>query len=286
MPEPNTFIVGAPKCGTTSLARWLAEHPQAYVSPLKEPHYFNTDHAFRNVHSEADYQALFAQAGSARVIAEASTWYLHSEQAVPTILRRWPRARFIVCLRDPAEMAASLHAHFLLSGREHIADFLQAWQAAPARAQGRQLGPWVSEPAYLRYPDSCRIGSQLARLQQQVPASQLHLVVLDDVRREPRGQWQQLQHFLGLDDDGRSDFPTHNAGQRLRSVALHRTLLRLRGLRAALGLQRWGRGLAKRFNRAPRAASAPRIPAEVREHFAPEVSLLFAALGRRYSEWE
>lgn len=44
MIKPNFFIVGAPKCGTTSLAHWLAGHPQVFMSPVKEPHFFNTDY--------------------------------------------------------------------------------------------------------------------------------------------------------------------------------------------------------------------------------------------------
>ena len=41
--NPNFFIIGAPKCGTTSLAAWLAEHPAIYMSQIKEPHYFSSD---------------------------------------------------------------------------------------------------------------------------------------------------------------------------------------------------------------------------------------------------
>ena len=44
MIRPNFFILGAPKCGTTSVAAWLSEHQEVYMSPTKEPHFFNTDH--------------------------------------------------------------------------------------------------------------------------------------------------------------------------------------------------------------------------------------------------
>jgi len=42
----NVFILGAPKCGSTSLAAWLSQHPDAFVSDPKEPRYFNSDWAF------------------------------------------------------------------------------------------------------------------------------------------------------------------------------------------------------------------------------------------------
>ena len=62
MKQPNFFIIGAPKCATTSLDAWLSEHPSVYVSPLKEPYHFNSDHAGRRTQSVEVYNKVFANA--------------------------------------------------------------------------------------------------------------------------------------------------------------------------------------------------------------------------------
>jgi hypothetical protein len=64
MNRPNFFIIGAPKCGTTSLANWLAQHPNVYFSPTKETHYFNNDRSPTNYHDEYSYLFMFATARS------------------------------------------------------------------------------------------------------------------------------------------------------------------------------------------------------------------------------
>jgi hypothetical protein len=95
--RPNFFILGAPKCGTTSLARWVGEHPSVFICPEKEPHFFNTDDRHRGVEAIVDYEALFSGAQEQHVaIGEASVWYLSSLEAVPNILRYEPAAKFIV----------------------------------------------------------------------------------------------------------------------------------------------------------------------------------------------
>lgn len=59
MKKPNLFILGAPKCGTTSLANWLGEHPRVFMSPMKEPYYFNKDHSYSRVENLKSYENLF-----------------------------------------------------------------------------------------------------------------------------------------------------------------------------------------------------------------------------------
>lgn len=59
MSSPNFFILGVPKCGTSSLAWWLSQHPQVWFSRIKEPHFFNDDSGFRQVRAKAAYDRLF-----------------------------------------------------------------------------------------------------------------------------------------------------------------------------------------------------------------------------------
>src|SRR5579872_275792 len=155
---PTFFIVGAPKAGTTSLYRYLDEHPRIYMSAVKEPHFFapevreeNFDPAFRKrvaqdaravrkfvsgamlekrfggiVSDWEDYQRLFSGAGDAAAIGEASTCYLWSPGAPDRIAAAIPNAKIVVLLRDPADRAYSQYLHGVGNGairwtfREHI----------------------------------------------------------------------------------------------------------------------------------------------------------------------
>ena len=76
--KPNFFILGAPKCGTTSVAYWLRDHDNVFVSDPKEPHYFNTDSDFHDVFSLDQYEALFddcmSTARSELVVMPAVSW--------------------------------------------------------------------------------------------------------------------------------------------------------------------------------------------------------------------
>ena len=154
---PNFFIVGAPKAGTTSLYRYLDQHPQVYMSPIKEPNFFASEIREQNfdpkpdarglrdflsgpmrekrfggiVADWEDYLRLFENAGNACALGEASVAYLWSPTAPERIAGKIPDARILVMLRDPAERAFSQYLHGLRNGvirwsfREHIQRNLQ-----------------------------------------------------------------------------------------------------------------------------------------------------------------
>src|SRR6202044_1854761 len=158
MIKPNFFILGAPKCGTTSLAAWLAGHPEIYLSPTKEPHFFNTDHR-RLTNSLESYEQLFAATDQRhRAVGEASVWYLASSTAAANILNYSPEAKFIVMLRDPTEMASSLHEELVFTGREDVVDFAEAWNLQETRQNRRHVPVKVWEPKFVQYGEACSLG--------------------------------------------------------------------------------------------------------------------------------
>ena len=206
MKKPNFFILGAPKCGTTSLANWLGQHPQVYFSPIKEPHFFNTDDTFRNVTDVDTYLQLFEGAGLEHLaVGEASTWYLYSETAVPEIERfTGGDARYVVCLRNPVDMAYSLHAQILFSGNETIPDFCQAWSLQEERAKGRKLPALSNEKTHLQYFRACALGTLVERLLKTVPRSRVHFVFLDDLSADLRNLINYCYFFHCLRNSIRS----------------------------------------------------------------------------------
>lgn len=291
--RPNFFIIGAPKCGTTSLAAWLSAHPQVYMSPAKEPHFFSTDldpPRRRGVPSLEAYEALFRGAGEQHLaVGEASTGYLYSAVAVGNILRYVDAPRFVVMLRNPVEMAPALHEEQVYQGNEHVQDFRDAWDLQAERAQGRAVTRWCRNPALLLYGEWCRLGTQLERLYRQVPRERVLVLLLDDVRQDPRREYLRVLRFLGVPDDGREAFPVLNRAKRLRSVPVKRAVLAAGALKRALGIP-GGLGLLTAVDRLNRA-ERPRPPldramrAKLVEYFAGEVRKLEQLLGRDLAGW-
>jgi len=207
--KPNFFIIGAPKCGTTSLSVWLGEHQKIFMSPIKEPHFFNSDDR-QAITTLKDYEALFRGASEEHIaVGEASVWYLSSANAVTAILRYQPEPKFIVMLRNPIEMAPALHGEMLLSGLEYEHEFSMAWGLQEQRRQGRRIRDSWARRRFLN-GEICSLGAQLERLYKIVSSDRVLTAILDDIRADPRHEYLRVLQFLEVPDDGRLDFPVHN----------------------------------------------------------------------------
>lgn len=288
--HPALFLIGAPKCGTTSLADWLAGHPDIDMARPKEPGFHAPDVASSPAaRTREAYLALFPPPAPGRLRGEASTSYLRSRLAVPRILAERPDARFVVCLRNPVEMAPSVHGQLVRSGREPIADFETAWamqarrRSAPVRRHpGHNPDDW-------QYAEMCRLGAQVAALLERAPRAQVHFVFLDDLKAAPRATYARVLAFAGLPDDGRSSFPVLNRRRVPRMLALARASHLAGSLRQHLGLAR-GTGLGARLNRlnerAPGAAAlSARMRRELADTFRDDIRLLARLTGRDLDPW-
>jgi hypothetical protein len=114
---PNFYIVGAPKCGTTSLYEYLKPHPQVFFPNIKEQNFFSTPPPpnaqlfdLRYCGSSEEYQLLYQGAEKFDAIGDASPSYLWDENACRRIHAACPKAKIIIILRDPAARA---YSHFL-----------------------------------------------------------------------------------------------------------------------------------------------------------------------------
>lgn len=111
---PNLFIVGAPKAGTTSLYRYLNQHPEVFMSKIKEPNYFSGIPALGPtivVKDEKKYKQLFKNVKNEKIVGEASTTYLYFEGTAERIKDFNKEAKIIIMLRNPVERAIS---HYLM----------------------------------------------------------------------------------------------------------------------------------------------------------------------------
>ncbi len=117
---PDFFIVGAQRSGTTSLCEALRQHPQIFMSPHKETHFFSQDRVCmdsdKSVRSENKYLKLFARAASDQLTGEASPSYLWHDDAAQRIYRKQPEAKIIAILREPVARAFSQYQMDLADG--------------------------------------------------------------------------------------------------------------------------------------------------------------------------
>ncbi|RMF56767.1 MAG: sulfotransferase [Bacteroidetes bacterium] len=215
---PNFFIIGAPKCGTTSLVAWLREHPNVYMSPWKEPRYFDSDLKARFRISWSEYKRLYEGASEESIaLGEATVWYLYSKEAIKNIEKKLPGSRYVVLVRNPVEMAYALHEQMSCHLAEHVLDFEKAWNLSPLRRKGEKVRPWVlAEPRMLDYQSVCKVGEQLERLYNQVPPERVLVLLLDDIKEDTRREYLKLLDFLNVPDDNRSNFPVANSAKGVR----------------------------------------------------------------------
>lgn len=228
------FIVGAPRCGTTTLASFLQQHPDVCFSAVKEPHFFSRDEVAglrgdelqRNVEEEY-WQRFFGHCeGDPKLYAEGSVTYLYAPERMAPILRLWPEARFVIALRDPLSMLPSLHARLLVTGDETIRDFPTAWAKVAERAQGKSLPKRAIDPRWLRYDWAGLLGENVERFLAAVGRERCHVVLFDDLAKDPQKTYSELCRFLEITPWAGTHFGRQRVNKAIRIGWLQRLLKR------------------------------------------------------------
>jgi hypothetical protein len=191
---PNFFIAGAPKAGTSSLSAYLQALPGVYMSRLKEPNYFSRvivpdDHPLRPIRDERRYLQLFADAGNARVVGEASPTYLADPGAAGLIKAAIPHAKVLVSLRDPVERAYS-HYLMMLNNGTARGTFLREIKRGLAHGDNRSL-------ALLR-ADVGLYCAQVERFHDAFGDAQFQVLIFEEFSADVPGSLRQVCRFLGL----------------------------------------------------------------------------------------
>lgn len=198
---PEALIVGAPKCGTTSLAGWLTQHPRVFVHPRKELHFFDNRWAWGADWYRCQFPR-FDAAGPGIVRLEATPNYLQLADVPERAWQLMPEARLIVLLRHPVERALSWCQHIIRqegvkeSPEQIISAELELLRSGEARA-------WIEGGEW--HPTNCLFGSlygrQLARWQRRFPEDQLLVLQMEQCLKEPQASWEGITEFLGLETD-------------------------------------------------------------------------------------
>lgn len=298
--RPDFFIVGAPKCGTTALAQYLAKHPDIYM-PQKEMHYFGTDLKFGPQFYRRDldaYLAEFSQWNGQTRAGEASVWYLFSTSAAAEIKAFNPEASIIILLREPASMLYSLYYQFLFDGNENLPSFEEALEAERDRRVGRRIGRLTYLSQALDYRSTAGFTDQVRRYFDIFGRERVHVIIYDDLAADTARTYHETLNFLGVSP--KADPPARDTGG---SVSVKSPALRsflndplVRG--TAIALRRWlprpiftliqrtgtriGSLNQSRTQRPPMAAA---VRLSLQREFAPEVERLSALLGRDLTHW-
>jgi Sulfotransferase domain len=146
---PNLFIVGAGKAGTSSLSDYLNQHPEIFMSPVKEPHFFSDARPALEtpVRDEERYLRLFEASSTEKLLGEASISYFWDPASPLAIKRVSPAAKILVLLREPLERSYSHYWHALKNGVE-TRSFLEAVEDELGGRFDPQREPYLERSLY------------------------------------------------------------------------------------------------------------------------------------------
>jgi len=286
--KANLFLMGGPKCGTTTVASWLAQHHDIYMSAVKEPNYYNSDEKFLLSYSEKEYVALYEQSGGQHAYRlDASPWYMASVCAVDNILKDDVDAKFIGLLRNPVDMAISLHAQELLSGNESISDFSTAWSLQSDRQNGLKIPRGCYSPRRLQYFDACSLGTQVSKCMSKIKKDNLMFLFLEDLGTREEASWNRILMFLGLDENECLSFESLNARRVWKSSSLRQIAFRYAKLKKMLGVKK-SFGLMNRYAFNTVATSKPdvKVIEDLYQSFKLEIELMSTLTGRNLDHWD
>lgn len=301
---PCLFIVGAPRCGTSSLTYYLRHHPDICFSTPKETHFFLS----RASDGPADkvgrlYRRRYFPTLSAshKILGEGSVSYLYTPEAIARALEVFPKAKFIALVRNPIDLVVSYHDRMLYLAQETVTDFTEAWSLQEARARGQDVPRACRDPRLLQYREVGLLAKHLAGMFEVAGRERCHVIVLDDLIGNPLLIYREVLDFVGVPYDGRMEFPRKNSQKGFRYQWLQRLYyggflvpiapLVSRGGLDLAPLRRYTKPLRKRIrrvNKAPAKAREPLRPdlrAELAKTFEADLAALGELLDRDFSHW-
>ena len=216
MHKPNFLIVGTAKSGTTSLHKYLEQHPQIFMSSHKEPFYFalkDVKPDFRGpgdqipindsaVTSLDQYLALFDECSGEVAIGESSTCYLYIQRSVNEIKKLIPDAKIIIMLRNPADRAYSSFMHLRMQGRETLESFDDSLLEEKNRIQSNYSWIWHYKSMGFYYPQVKRYIDAFGR-------KNVKIYLYEDFRVDQEKTVKDIFDFLGVDSSFSPDLNMH-----------------------------------------------------------------------------
>ncbi len=298
MTMPNFLALGSMRCASTSLYAYLSQHPQIYMSPMKEPYYFfhyggaipfNGPGDYEAnlpcyVPNLAAYEAQFSGVRDELAIGEASASYLYGQEVPARIKRDIPHAKLFAMLRNPVDRAYSAYGLLRIQHREPAGSFSEALDLEEERI----AKSW--EPMW-HYKSMGMYAGQVRRYLEAFDREQLRFYLYDDFDRDPQAVMRDIFAFLGVDDAFVPDMSTRlNSSyvpqHRQMYSALTGTSLLRPFLRSVIPWHVRERLKMRVVNSvAGEAGLAPEVRRQLVEVFRNDIVELQERLGRDLSNW-
>lgn len=213
---PNVFIVGAAKAGTSALANFLGQHPQIFVSQVKEPYFFISNPEI----SVDEYFRLFSGAAEYQLRVEATTGYLFDHESPFLIKQYCPDAKIIIVLRRPEDMAFSLWRYMCTNGNE-TEMFMKAISDRAHRQTQTFIASCAGRPENYLYLDRVEYSDQVERYLALFGRRNVKVVIYERFRRDQVNVVQDIYNFLGVDAVFVPEIREINVSGATRSLLLH-----------------------------------------------------------------
>jgi hypothetical protein len=300
---PDFFLIGAPKAGTSALHAALAQHPDLYLSPVKEPKYYmcgdSPPPAYKgpgDAHSNLEwvwqrerYLDLFEDAPAASLRGESTPFYLYNRDARRRIAADRPDAKLIAVLRDPVDRAYSNWMHLWMDGLEPERDIVEAVRREKSRIDAGWAPFW-------HYQGLGTYGRQIADLLAHFPREQLLLLRYRQLVDEPGETLEKVFGFLGVASAEVTHVPQENSRPFVRDGLRTRALGQAIRAGATAGQflppevwRRISRPLIAQLHRGgshhrPELTEPQR--ARLLEPHLPDIELLEEVTGDSYADWK
>ncbi len=178
--KPNFLVIGAGKCGTSSLCYYLSQHPDVFLCEPKEPGFFSE--TGRYARGLEWYEALFREAQDHQAVGEGTVNYSKAHQfphAAERIIEHLPDTRLIYIVRHPLERMISEWRY----RRLHDAESLPFNQAI------------VEKPDYI---ETSRYGQQLDVFRKHYPDDRILVLFMEDMRTDVGAVLSRCLYFLDV----------------------------------------------------------------------------------------
>ena len=224
--KANLFILGAPKCGTTALSGYLAQHPNICMSVPKETNFFCTDFTKIKNHPLLGFKDIDEYHNRCfphfekhhKVICDSTVWNLYSKKAIKNIIDYNSDANFIVMLRNPVDMVFSLHNMYVGLGFEKNRDFLNAFNRSDKELNNLDSNKLDNQ--LLEYKKVALFSEQLNHLYNYVPKRNVKVLIHEDFLSDTQGIYQDVLDFLELPKVESIDFTRVNVQRKIKSPLL------------------------------------------------------------------
>lgn len=202
------FLLGAAKCGTSSLHYYLNQHPHIYMSEPKEPIFFEAEF---HKGIEYYYKTYFAGRTNETFLGESRHRNLYLPYVPLRIAKTFPKAKLIVILRNPIDRAYSHYFHRKIYGYEKLSfedaislDLQRIKKNIQINTQDEIQkyvnGLYNNTSLYIRsYVDSGYYSEQIERYLKYFSREQMFITFIDDFKEEPQKEFNKLIDFLGAE---------------------------------------------------------------------------------------